>query len=147
MIPKQRNHPTIVNKLIGKSSLKSKQVDEDLTQTCYINQAKLPLFSAPEKHTTAPPISAPEKTAPAIPIFCSRNKNGQPLHCSGQQEKPYPGCSFVFYHKTYSPNGLKRKKRNWAAKIFWAGPTLQSPPLAQHKGRLHSNISVRVHAG
>ena len=87
VIPKQRNHPNIVNKLIGKSSLKSKQVDEDLTQTCCINQVFLccikktcccNLFFLHKNHTAQEQdclSSAAEKHHHGASNFCSRRKH------------------------------------------------------------------------
>ena len=118
MIPKQRNHPNIVNKLIGKSSLKSKQVDEDLTQTCCINQAKMPLFSAPEKHHHGCSVfCSPRKHHPGCSIFCPPRKHSSTPH-SLSKKKPAAHrycCSYVFplKHKALmglSGNGLKRIK-------------------------------------
>ena len=111
MIPKQRNHPNIVNKLIGKSSLKSKQVDEDLTQTCCINQAKLPLFSAPEKHTTAPLISAPQKNPHGCPVFCSPEKPPRLLSFLLSPEKKTTAAHVFLQLKHVALMGFRENKR------------------------------------
>ena len=108
---------------------KNKTASLLLQKNCSLKENPLPIFLL-------------QKTTHSTPPFLLKGKK----NCSSIKKNPAP-AAHVFYHKTYSPNGLKREKRNWAAKIFWAGPTLQSPPPAQHKGRLHSNISVRVHAG
>ena len=140
MIPKQRNHPNIVNKLIGKSSLKSKNRLMKISPNPHTNLAVLLQqkncccrFSAPGKITPArlcfllsrktlhgcSVFCSPEKTPPGCSVFAHWKNTPARLTLSqknSRTRKNSSGCSCVFPLKHKALMGLSENNRNWAAK-------------------------------
>ena len=139
MIPKQRNHPNIVNKLIGKSSLKSKNRLMKISPNLHTNlvvllQQKHParpvfcsrkiaqhaLFFPPEKRTCAANFLLQEETPTAASV------SAQKKNCSGQK-KTLPRLLFCFTIKHIALMGLREKKEIGPPKHFGLDPLYNLP--------------------
>ena len=127
MIPKQRNHPNIVNKLIGKSSLKSKNRLMKISPNLHTNlavllqQKKLQLLIfCSKKNAQHALFSAPENS-PFTPPF-------QPPQFSALSKKTLPGSTSFNLKELHAVALMGLRGKKWAAKKHWAGPTLHLSP-------------------